>query len=192
MNGSKRAERRGRSAPAERRFRLQESKMASAAAPYTASDSRLIPRLRGNRDGGDSGQRDHGGSDTHAYLLLRQCSVSNYSAGRRAGCLGGATCACRHKFRPIAIQRELEQTLKTTGLDFEMNVYKSLLGHEGIPSLHRRSRSPQLAYLRPAAYPSSRLPRPICVLAFPIRSVEPEVLEQVPRRRRPSMGLVSS
>jgi len=33
--------------------------------------------------------------------------------------------------RPIAIQRELEQTLKTTGLDFEMDVYKSLLGHEG-------------------------------------------------------------
>ncbi len=33
--------------------------------------------------------------------------------------------------RPIAIQRELEQTLKATGLDFEMDVYKSLLGHEG-------------------------------------------------------------
>src|SRR5262249_19706065 len=33
--------------------------------------------------------------------------------------------------RPIAIQRELEQTLKTTGLEFEMDVYKSLLGHEG-------------------------------------------------------------
>jgi len=33
--------------------------------------------------------------------------------------------------RPIAIQRELEQTLKTTGLDFEMDVYKSRLGHEG-------------------------------------------------------------
>jgi acetylornithine deacetylase/succinyl-diaminopimelate desuccinylase-like protein len=33
--------------------------------------------------------------------------------------------------RPIAIQRELERTLKATGLDFEMDVYKSLLGHEG-------------------------------------------------------------
>jgi acetylornithine deacetylase/succinyl-diaminopimelate desuccinylase-like protein len=33
--------------------------------------------------------------------------------------------------RPIAIQRELEQTLKTTGLDFEVDVYKSLLGHDG-------------------------------------------------------------
>jgi len=33
--------------------------------------------------------------------------------------------------RPIAIQRELEQALNATGLDFEMDVYKSLLGHEG-------------------------------------------------------------
>jgi acetylornithine deacetylase/succinyl-diaminopimelate desuccinylase-like protein len=33
--------------------------------------------------------------------------------------------------RPIAIQRELEQALNATGLDYEMDIYKSLLGHEG-------------------------------------------------------------
>jgi acetylornithine deacetylase/succinyl-diaminopimelate desuccinylase-like protein len=33
--------------------------------------------------------------------------------------------------RPVAIQRELEQVLNAAGLDFEIEVYKSLLGHEG-------------------------------------------------------------
>jgi acetylornithine deacetylase/succinyl-diaminopimelate desuccinylase-like protein len=33
--------------------------------------------------------------------------------------------------RPITVQRELERALNATGLDFEMDVYKSLLGHEG-------------------------------------------------------------
>ena len=33
--------------------------------------------------------------------------------------------------RPTMVQRELERALNATGLDFEMDVYKSLLGHEG-------------------------------------------------------------
>jgi acetylornithine deacetylase/succinyl-diaminopimelate desuccinylase-like protein len=33
--------------------------------------------------------------------------------------------------RPVAIQRGLEQALNATGVDFEMDAYKSLLGHEG-------------------------------------------------------------
>jgi acetylornithine deacetylase/succinyl-diaminopimelate desuccinylase-like protein len=33
--------------------------------------------------------------------------------------------------RPVQIQRELEKTLNATGLDYEMDFYKSLLGHEG-------------------------------------------------------------
>jgi acetylornithine deacetylase/succinyl-diaminopimelate desuccinylase-like protein len=33
--------------------------------------------------------------------------------------------------RPITVQGELERALNATGLDFEMDVYKSLLGHEG-------------------------------------------------------------
>ena len=33
--------------------------------------------------------------------------------------------------RPITIQHELRQTLDRLGLDYEMDVYKSLLGHEG-------------------------------------------------------------
>ncbi len=33
--------------------------------------------------------------------------------------------------RPVAIKHELEQTLNRLGLDYEMDVYKSLLGHEG-------------------------------------------------------------
>ena len=33
--------------------------------------------------------------------------------------------------RPIAIKHEMERTLDKLGLDYEMDVYKSLLGHEG-------------------------------------------------------------
>jgi acetylornithine deacetylase/succinyl-diaminopimelate desuccinylase-like protein len=33
--------------------------------------------------------------------------------------------------RPVAIQRGLEQALNATGADFEMDTYKSLLGHQG-------------------------------------------------------------
>ena len=33
--------------------------------------------------------------------------------------------------RPVTIKHELEQTLNRLGLDYEMDVYKSLLGHEG-------------------------------------------------------------
>jgi acetylornithine deacetylase/succinyl-diaminopimelate desuccinylase-like protein len=33
--------------------------------------------------------------------------------------------------RPVTIKYELEQTLDGLGLDYEMDVYKSLLGHEG-------------------------------------------------------------
>lgn len=33
--------------------------------------------------------------------------------------------------RPVTIKHELEQTLYELGLDYEMDVYKSLLGHEG-------------------------------------------------------------
>jgi len=33
--------------------------------------------------------------------------------------------------RPVQIQHELEKTLNTTGLEYEMDIYKSLLGHEG-------------------------------------------------------------
>jgi len=33
--------------------------------------------------------------------------------------------------RPVAIQRELEGVLNATGLDYEIDVYRSLLGHEG-------------------------------------------------------------
>ena len=33
--------------------------------------------------------------------------------------------------RPLTIQREMEQALNKLGLDYEMDVYKSLLGHEG-------------------------------------------------------------
>ena len=32
--------------------------------------------------------------------------------------------------RPVQIQHELEKTLNATGLDYEMDIYKSLLGHE--------------------------------------------------------------
>jgi acetylornithine deacetylase/succinyl-diaminopimelate desuccinylase-like protein len=33
--------------------------------------------------------------------------------------------------RPTQIQRELEKTLNATGIEYDMDVYKSLLGHEG-------------------------------------------------------------
>lgn len=33
--------------------------------------------------------------------------------------------------RPVQIQHELEKTLKATGTEYELEVYKSLLGHEG-------------------------------------------------------------
>jgi len=33
--------------------------------------------------------------------------------------------------RPVQIKHELEQTLNSTGLDYELDIYKSLLGHEG-------------------------------------------------------------
>jgi acetylornithine deacetylase/succinyl-diaminopimelate desuccinylase-like protein len=33
--------------------------------------------------------------------------------------------------RPVQIQHELELTLNATGLDYQMDIYKSLLGHEG-------------------------------------------------------------
>jgi acetylornithine deacetylase/succinyl-diaminopimelate desuccinylase-like protein len=33
--------------------------------------------------------------------------------------------------RPVEIQYELEKILNTTGLDYQMDIYKSLLGHEG-------------------------------------------------------------
>jgi acetylornithine deacetylase/succinyl-diaminopimelate desuccinylase-like protein len=33
--------------------------------------------------------------------------------------------------RPVQIQYELEKTLNATGLDYRMDIYKSLLGHEG-------------------------------------------------------------
>lgn len=33
--------------------------------------------------------------------------------------------------RPVQIQHELEKTLNATGLEYEMDIYKSLLGHEG-------------------------------------------------------------
>jgi acetylornithine deacetylase/succinyl-diaminopimelate desuccinylase-like protein len=33
--------------------------------------------------------------------------------------------------RPVQIQYELEKTLNATGLDYQMDIYKSLLGHEG-------------------------------------------------------------
>jgi acetylornithine deacetylase/succinyl-diaminopimelate desuccinylase-like protein len=33
--------------------------------------------------------------------------------------------------RPVQIQYELERTLNATGLDYQMDIYKSLLGHEG-------------------------------------------------------------
>jgi len=33
--------------------------------------------------------------------------------------------------RPVQIQHELEKTLNATGLDYRMDIYKSLLGHEG-------------------------------------------------------------
>jgi acetylornithine deacetylase/succinyl-diaminopimelate desuccinylase-like protein len=33
--------------------------------------------------------------------------------------------------RPLTIQREIEETLNKLGLDYELDVYKSLLGHEG-------------------------------------------------------------
>ena len=33
--------------------------------------------------------------------------------------------------RPVQIQHELEKTLNATGLDYQMDIYKSLLGHEG-------------------------------------------------------------
>ncbi len=35
------------------------------------------------------------------------------------------------QIRPVQIQYELEQALNATGLDYRMDVYKSLLGHEG-------------------------------------------------------------
>ena len=33
--------------------------------------------------------------------------------------------------RPVQIQHEMEKTLNATGVDYEMDIYKSLLGHEG-------------------------------------------------------------
>jgi acetylornithine deacetylase/succinyl-diaminopimelate desuccinylase-like protein len=33
--------------------------------------------------------------------------------------------------RPVQIQNELEQTLKATGIEYDIDIYKSLLGHEG-------------------------------------------------------------
>ncbi len=33
--------------------------------------------------------------------------------------------------RPVLIKHELEKTLNSTGLDYELDIYKSLLGHEG-------------------------------------------------------------
>jgi acetylornithine deacetylase len=33
--------------------------------------------------------------------------------------------------RPVQIQHELESTLNATGMDYQMDIYKSLLGHEG-------------------------------------------------------------
>jgi acetylornithine deacetylase/succinyl-diaminopimelate desuccinylase-like protein len=33
--------------------------------------------------------------------------------------------------RPVQIQNELEKTLNATGIEYEMDIYKSLLGHEG-------------------------------------------------------------
>jgi acetylornithine deacetylase/succinyl-diaminopimelate desuccinylase-like protein len=33
--------------------------------------------------------------------------------------------------RPVQIKHELEKTLNSTGLDYELDIYKSLLGHEG-------------------------------------------------------------
>jgi acetylornithine deacetylase/succinyl-diaminopimelate desuccinylase-like protein len=33
--------------------------------------------------------------------------------------------------RPVQIQYDLEKTLNATGLDYQMDIYKSLLGHEG-------------------------------------------------------------
>jgi acetylornithine deacetylase/succinyl-diaminopimelate desuccinylase-like protein len=33
--------------------------------------------------------------------------------------------------RPVQIKYELEKTLNNTGLDYEMDIYKTLLGHEG-------------------------------------------------------------
>ena len=33
--------------------------------------------------------------------------------------------------RPVQIQYELEKTLNATGLDYQLDIYKSLLGHEG-------------------------------------------------------------
>jgi acetylornithine deacetylase/succinyl-diaminopimelate desuccinylase-like protein len=33
--------------------------------------------------------------------------------------------------RPLLVQRELEEALDATGLDYELDVYKSLLGHDG-------------------------------------------------------------
>jgi acetylornithine deacetylase/succinyl-diaminopimelate desuccinylase-like protein len=33
--------------------------------------------------------------------------------------------------RPVQIQYELEKTLNSTGLDYQLDIYKSLLGYEG-------------------------------------------------------------
>jgi len=33
--------------------------------------------------------------------------------------------------RPVAVKHEIEQALNALGLDYEMDVYRSLLGHEG-------------------------------------------------------------
>jgi acetylornithine deacetylase/succinyl-diaminopimelate desuccinylase-like protein len=35
------------------------------------------------------------------------------------------------QIRPVQIKHELEKTLNSTGLDYEMDIYKTLLGHEG-------------------------------------------------------------
>ena len=35
------------------------------------------------------------------------------------------------QIRPVQIKHELEKTLNNTGLDYEMDIYKTLLGHEG-------------------------------------------------------------
>jgi acetylornithine deacetylase/succinyl-diaminopimelate desuccinylase-like protein len=35
------------------------------------------------------------------------------------------------QIRPVQIKHELEKTLNDTGLDYEMDIYKTLLGHEG-------------------------------------------------------------
>ena len=42
-----------------------------------------------------------------------------------------STSACRRRFARCTIKHELEQALNGSGVDYELDVYKSLLGHEG-------------------------------------------------------------